>query len=157
MSIKEEIKIREKEEELLQFTSFSNEDALKIGLAIRDMAEKKFGPVAIEIEVNGLVIFHYSMPGTNGRNNMWVERKANMVRVSQVSTLHAMQLRERDKKDMQADWGLDPMEYAAIGGGFPIRLKGTGIIGAIAVSGLPHTEDHHLIVETLAELFGVEL
>ena len=88
---------------------------------------------------------------------MWVRRKANMVRAAQVSSLHAMQQREAEGKDMIKDWGLDPLEYAAIGGGFPIRLKGTGIIGAVAVSGLPHREDHQLIVEALSEYLGISL
>ncbi len=155
MNIQEELNIRRKEEELLQFTSFSYDDALRLGLAIKELAEKKYAPVAIEIEINGLVIFHFSMTGSNGRNCMWVKRKANMVRASQVSSLHGMQQREAEGKDMLKDWGLDPEEYAAIGGGFPIRLKGTGIIGAIAVSGLPHRLDHQLIVEALAGYLGI--
>ena len=157
MSVLEEIKIREKEEALLQFTSFSYDDALALGLKIKELAEEKYAPVAIEIEINGMVIFHFSMTGSNGRNNMWVKRKANTVRAAQVSSLHGMQQRERDGKDIVKDWGLDPMEYAAIGGGFPIRLKGTGIIGSVAVSGLPHWEDHALVVEAIASYLNVQL
>ena len=157
MSIQDELAIREKEESLLQFTAFTYEDALKLGLAINDLAKEKYAPVAIEIEINGLVIFHYSMPGSNGRNNMWVKRKANTVRAAQVSSLHGMEQREADGKDIVKDWGLDPMEYAAIGGGFPIRIKGSGIIGSVAVSGLPHRQDHQLIVEALADYLGVAL
>ena len=49
---------------------------------------------------------------------------------------------------------LDPNEYAA-GGGFPIRLRGTGVIGSICVSGYPdHVDDHQLIINTLAEYFA---
>ncbi len=155
MKVQEELSVRRREEELLQFTSFSYDDALRLGLLIKDLAEKKGAALAIGIEINGLVIFHFSMTGSNGRNCMWIKRKANMVRVAQVSSLHAMQQREADGKDIVKDWGLDPLEYAAIGGGFPIRLKGIGIIGSVAVSGLPHWEDHQLIVEALAEYLGI--
>ena len=157
MSVQDELKIRIKEEELLQFTSFSNDDAFRLGVAIKELAEKKNVAVAIEIIVNGVVIFHYNMPGSLERNSKWVWRKANLVRVAQMSSLHGMQEREAEGKDMVKNWGLDPMEYAEIGGGFPITLKGTGVIGSVAVSGLPHWEDHALIVEALCSYLNVTL
>ena len=47
--------------------------------------------------------------------------------------------------------------YAAIGGGFPIALKGTGVIGAVACSGLPHEQDHQLLVDALCAVLNVDL
>jgi len=41
--------------------------------------------------------------------------------------------------------------YACCGGGFPLTVKNTGVIGTICVSGLPHTQDHQVIVDTLRE------
>ena len=42
-------------------------------------------------------------------------------------------------------------DYAA-GGGFPIALRGTGVIGSICVSGFDdHLDDHQLVINTLAE------
>ena len=59
-----------------------------------------------------------------------------------------------DAGETFADRKLDPNEYAA-GGGFPIRLRGTGVIGSICVSGYPdHVDDHQLIINTLAEYFA---
>ena len=63
----------------------------------------------------------------------------------------------RDNKDQEKDWRLNNEEYGAIGGGFPIIVKGTGIIGAVACSGLAHTDDHQLLVDSIAEILGVEL
>ena len=50
-----------------------------------------------------------------------------------------------------ADRKLCGDDYAA-GGGFPIALRGTGVIGSICVSGFDdHLDDHQLVINTLAE------
>ena len=47
----------EEQEEKFQFTHFSREDALNIGLKLHENAKEQ--PVAVEITVNGLVVFRY--------------------------------------------------------------------------------------------------
>ena len=49
---------------------------------------------------------------------------------------------------------LDPNDYAFGGGGFPILLRGTGMIGVVAVSGLTHWEDHALVVRCIEAFLG---
>jgi uncharacterized protein (UPF0303 family) len=46
------------------------------------------------------------------------------------------------------------MDHAQAGGGFPIHLKGTGVVGVITVSGVPQREDHGFVVEMLCEFLG---
>ena len=48
------------------------------------------------------------------------------------------------------------MDLAAAGGGFPIHLKGTGVIGAVTVSGVPQREDHGFVVEMLCRFLSIE-
>ena len=153
----QELAMRAKEEALLCYDKFSNEDALALGLKIIEKARQRNAAVAMDIEVNGVQLFHYNMPGSNKRHCMWIRRKQNMVQASQCSTLHAMYQLIRDNKDQNRDWHLNDEEYGAIGGGFPIIIKGTGIIGAVACSGLAHTDDHQLLVDSIAEILGVEL
>ena len=43
-----------------------------------------------------------------------------------------------------------------MGGGFPIYVKGVGVIGVVAVSGLTHTQDHQMAVEGVARMLGIE-
>lgn len=40
-------------------------------------------------------------------------------------------------------------ECCIYGGGFPLTIRGTGVIGSICVTGFPHMEDHQLIIDTL--------
>ncbi len=53
-------------------------------------------------------------------------------------------------------FGLMLNEFAAHGGSFPISLAGTGVIGAVTVSGLPQRDDHQLVVEALCLETGNE-
>ena len=156
-NLKKAVALREKEEALLCFPKFSNEDALTLGLKIVEIAKSWGVAVALDIEVNGTQLFHYAMPGSNKRHAMWVRRKQNMVQTSQISTLHAGQLLALDGKDQWKDWRLNEADYAILGGGFPITVAGTGIIGAVACSGLPHEQDHKLLVTAISSMLGINL
>lgn len=155
--LKEAVALRQKEEALLCFPKFSNEDALTLGLKIIEIAKEWGVAVALDIEVNGVQLFHYNMPGSNKRHCMWIRRKQNMVQTSQISTLHAGQLLELEGKDVLLNWRLDPNDYATLGGGFPITVAGTGIIGSVACSGLPHEQDHKLLVTAISSVLGIKL
>lgn len=148
---------RRKEEAVLCFPKFSNEDALALGLKIIEKAKERGACVAIGIEINGNQIFHYAMPGSNKRFALWVRRKLNMVQTILISTLHAYYQLLDEGKDQWKDWRLNEAEYAAIGGGFPIHVTGTGVIGAVACSGLPHEDDHKLLVDSISEFLGLVL
>ena len=123
------------EEERFQFESFSRQDALKLGLKLAEAAREYSAGVAIEITINGLSVFRYFPEGTTLDNSLWLARKARTVTLTGVSSLH-------------------PNEYAFGGGGFPLILRGVGMIGVIAVSGLTHMEDHMLVTDTLDEVLG---
>ena len=97
------------------------------------------------------------MEGSNQRHALWVKRKQNMVNTIQISTLHACQQLIAEGKDQWKDWRLNEAEYGAIGGGFPFILVGTGVIGSVACSGLPHEEDHKLLIDAISEILGVDL
>ena len=42
------------------------------------------------------------------------------------------------------------------GGGFPVTVKGAGVIGVIAVSGLPERQDHGVVVAALCDHLGID-
>ena len=136
------------QEEKFQFEHFSREDALKIGLKLHENAKEQ--PVAVEITVNGLVVFRYFGEGAKPDSELWLARKRNAVELTEGSSLRMFAEMEAAGQTF-ADRKLCGDDYAA-GGGFPIALRGTGVIGSICVSGFDdHLDDHQLVINTLAE------
>lgn len=151
LTLEQKIAIYEQQEEKLQFTSFNNNDAWNVGSAIVMKAMENNLAIAVDITVNGYQMLRYGCVGTNLHNDKWMRRKINTVNVVQMSSIHAAAILKRDEMDIKEDWFLDPMQHACCGGGFPIILKGTGVIGTICVSGLPDYEDHQTIVDVLED------
>ena len=76
------VKVLDMQEEILQFTHFTNQDAWELGSIMAMEAKRRNFPVAIRIELNnGLCVFQYAADGTTLRNQMWLERKINTVKL----------------------------------------------------------------------------
>lgn len=140
-------------EDELQVPSFSNEDALVLGLCAVEWAkEAGKGGVFIEIRRAGNTIFSYCMEGANHDNRLFAERKLRTVAMFEHCSMLAgikYQTKGRSFEDYYA-----PQEYQAKGGGFPIRIPGTGMVGMIGVSGLSAEEDHEVCVMALRKFLG---
>jgi uncharacterized protein (UPF0303 family) len=67
------------QEEEIQFTSFDNNVAFAVGTALVDAARRKGKGVTIDIVRNGQQLFHFAMQGTSRDNDIWVQRKNNVV------------------------------------------------------------------------------
>ncbi len=156
MMMDELLAMLEMQEEILQFSHFTNEDAWELGSIIVSEIKKRQLHVAVTIRLNnGYTVFRYASDGTNLHNELWMERKFNTVRALEKSSLHAAMLLQKSEKTM-ADWFLDENEYAAAGGGFPIRIEEVGVIGAVIVSGLPHIADHDLVVKCISRYLHID-
>ena len=101
-------------------------------------------------------IFYTALPGSTPENPDWVRRKVNTVYRFHKSSYRVGREYQLSGKAFDASRGLDPMDYANAGGGFPINLKGTGVVGVVTVSGVPQREDHGFVVEMLCHFLGVE-
>ena len=76
-----------------------------------------------------------------------------MVNTVEKSTLRCKFEIEQNHEDLERDWCLSPLQYAACGGGFPIRLRGGSVIGVAAVSGLPDPGDQIALLNGLRTYF----
>ena len=143
------LKRLEQEEQELQFERFSNEDAITIGLMIYEAAKEKQLPITIDVTRHGHQLFHLSMPGTRPDNDYWVARKMKLVNRVNMSSLHVFAMLQCNNSSVEEWYELSHYDYAAHGGCFPIIIKDTGVIGTITVSGLPHEQDHAMVVNAV--------
>ena len=157
MSHSDDIAKIKSQEDALVFSSFSEEDALAIGLAIADKITSMNGSALIDIRLWDRQLFAYSMPGANADNADWVRRKINVVRRYQMSSYRMGLELALTGRALDASRGVDPLDYAPHGGCFPIRLKGGPIAGCITVSGLPQRDDHRVVVEAISAHLGIDL
>lgn len=144
------------EEERLQFTSFSNETSLQIGLAIVRKALAQRHSVTVDIRRGRHQLFHYACPGTSADNDDWTLRKARVVERFHHSSYYMEVELRASGRTIAERYFLDPSEYAPYNGAFPIQVRGAGVIGVIAVSGLSGDRDHRLIVSVLQEMLEAE-
>ena len=142
------------EEEELQFSSFTEDDAWELGTALRELARRREAPVAIDISRNASQLFRAALPGATPDNEAWIERKQRVVHRFGHSTLHVRQTFVERGTTFEEQAGLDPQRYAAHGGGFPVLVRSVGPVGVLVVSGLPQLEDHRLIVAALRAHLG---
>ena len=145
------------QEKTLQFTRFDAAMAWEIGSRLKARAEKNGVALAIDISLGTHTIFSFAMLGTIPNNAEWVRRKRNVVLRFHRSSYGVGLSMEKSQTTLAAQQGVDPRDYAAHGGSFPLQIVGTGCVGAITVSGLPQRQDHAYVVEVLAEYLGHDL
>src|SRR4051794_3455462 len=101
------------EEEELQFSSFTDDDAWELGTALRELARRRGAPVAIDISRNSHQLFRAALPGATPDNDAWIERKQRVVHRYGHSTLHVRQSFLERGTTFEEQSGLDPQRYAA--------------------------------------------
>ena len=154
MSLEADITAIIKQEEALRFSAFSEADAWGLGRQMHEAAAAAKLPFLIEIRLGGRQVFVSALPGTSPDNAEWVRRKANSVlRFHKSSYRIGLELELRGGR-FDLSRGIDLMDHAEHGGGFPLHIIGTGIMGAIIVSGVPQRQDHEFVVEQVANFLG---
>ncbi|MCI9487292.1 MAG: hypothetical protein HFI64_10045 [Lachnospiraceae bacterium] len=149
---KKEILLRQ--EELLEFPSFDEEDALLLGNLIVKRAKEARYKIAVLIRLNdGLTLFQCTTKGASLLNQIWAEKKFNTTRIMRKSSFLAV-LEAEEIGQTMADHGLqESCAYAP--GAFPVRVKGAGIIGAVAISGIMDLREHDFVPECMAEYLKI--
>jgi uncharacterized protein (UPF0303 family) len=143
------LKIIEKQESELQFSEFTSETALKIGLALIETARAGSKKISIDITRNGHQLFHYSFEGTSPDNDQWILRKIKVVNRFNHSSFYIANQLLSTGKTLESWCEISSFEYAAHGGAFPIIIKNVGVVGTITVSGLTQAEDHEMVVAVI--------
>jgi uncharacterized protein (UPF0303 family) len=108
-------------------------------------------PLGIEIFLNGLEVFRFFPDGITRNHELWLKRKRNSVEFQEMSTWRLKMMAEMKNETLES-WLVDPAEYVLGGGGYPIKLRGTGMVGSICVSGYPDIHDHEMVTWGLKKL-----
>lgn len=155
MSLADDIACLKRQEERLQFKAFDEAAAWALGSHMREQAAARKLPFVIDIRIGIRPLFYAALPGSTPENPDWVRRKVNTVYRFEASSYRTTLEYKLNGKSFDVSRGLDPLQYAAAGGGFPIRIIGTGVVGAVTVSGVPQREDHNFVSESIAHHLGV--
>lgn len=136
----------------LRLPHFDNNDAWQLGTLVRDLAIARHHTLVIDIRRFGQPsqqLFHCALPGTTPDNARWVQRKSNVVARFHRSSYQLGLFLAKSNISFADKYSLPDEDYACHGGSFPIHVVGTGIVGALTVSGLPQRQDHNLVIEAL--------
>jgi uncharacterized protein (UPF0303 family) len=134
-------------EESLTFTAFTNEDALNLGMELVQLAKENSVNIAVHVERNRVPLFTHLMDGTSEENVYWLHRKKRVVDHYNHSTQFIATRFQESGLTHDEHSLLSPRDYQAIGGSFPIRVKGAGVIGSVTVAGLTPELDHEYVVK----------
>lgn len=145
----------ERQERELVFADFTEETAYELGTALVQQARDESAEVVVDIRTPDRTLYHVGLPGSAPDNDEWARRKSNLVFRRHRSSWRIAENLAARGQSVTADLGLDPHDYAAKGGSFPIRVTGVGVVAAVTVSGLASADDHALVVKALTHFLGV--
>ncbi|TXT42936.1 MAG: hypothetical protein FD137_1986 [Spirochaetes bacterium] len=137
------------QEARLQFPHFDEDAAWELGSLLVAEAKKLQLPIAVDIRRGERQLFHASLKGASADNDQWILRKTRTVQRWGHSSFYMNRFLASLGKTIGEKYFVSDQEYAAAGGCFPILVRGTGLVGTVAVSGLPQVEDHALVVRCL--------
>ena len=154
MSIESDIARIKLQEERLRFSAFDEAAAWVLGSAMRERALAAKLPFVIDIRTGIRPLFYTALPGSAPENADWVRRKVNTVYRFEAASYRVGLEHKKSGKPFDQSRGMNPIDFAPAGGGFPIRI-GSVVAGAATVSGVPQRDDHNFVVECLAAHLGV--
>lgn len=156
MTSGELMKALEMQEEVLQFSHFTNADAWELGSALVHEAKERELTLGIQIRLNsGLIVFQHAFDEINCYNMQRLERKLNTVKIMEKSSLYMYMLLQKANETLE-DLSLSDENVGFYGGGFPIRLEDSVVIGGVAVSGIGHVQDHDFLIKVLSRYLHVD-
>lgn len=155
MNLERDMELVADQERTLRFGTFSADTAWAIGSALRADALARSAGMTFEIQLAGRTLFLGTTDGAKAEHADWIRRKRNVVqKFARSSYWMSLELQLKGKSMPDRHEGTSYAEYAMHGGGFPIYLNGTGLVGSIIASGLHQRVDHAMVVEAIAAVLN---
>ncbi len=137
------------EEDRLRLPGLDADAAWNLGSLAVSLAGADGLAVTISVARGQQLMFHAALPGAVADQADWIRRKTALVyRFGHSSFFVGRTYTDRGAR-FEDEPHLDTAAYAAHGGAFPLHVSGTGVVGVLAVSGLPQDQDHALAVRTV--------
>lgn len=140
-----------KQEKNSSLPHFGLEDLDAFVDVLKKVGGTNYQRVCILIKLNQREVFFHAGTSTTNENNLWVRKKENTVDTFDHSSLYEKALYADNAGQFYEDSGFSPKDFAVVGGGLPIFVDNTGIVGSLIVSGLTDEEDHELGYNALLE------
>jgi uncharacterized protein (UPF0303 family) len=156
MAIAEDIARIIEQERGLVFDAFDEHVAFSIGSSIRERAVRESLGIVADVRLWDRPLLYFALPGTTGDNVEWVRRKSNTVRRFQKSTYRMVLEAGGSERAFLPHRAVPIEDHVLAGGGFPICVKGVGVIGSVTVSGLHERDDHEVVVTAICEQLGAD-
>jgi uncharacterized protein (UPF0303 family) len=157
MAIAEDIARIIDQERGLEFVSFDENTAFAVASRVRDRAYRNGWPIVCDVRLWDRQLCYIAMPGSSGDNPVWAQRKSNTVKRLLKSSYRATLEVNAPSHMFPPHRNLPVEEFALSGGGFPVRVKGAGIVGSVTVSGLHERDDHEIVVAAICEEIGLDV
>ena len=134
--------------ESLDFDTFTNDDAVTLGLLAVDVIRERDLNMAVDIVVGDDLVFRAKLKDTGPQNDEWLAGKAAVARQFGEPSLLVKQRHLAAGTPFAERDDIDHSSMRAHGGSIPIRVRGA-IVGTITASGEPDVVDHAVAAEAL--------
>jgi len=132
----------------ISFDSFTNDDAVDLGLVAVEVISEWDLSLAVDIVLDGDLVFRAKLKTTGPGNDPWLRMKAaTALRFGEPSLLVRRRHEEAGTPFEERD-DIDHEAFKAHGGSIPLRVGGD-VIGTITVSGEPDAIDHEVAAEAI--------
>ncbi len=137
----------------LQFSKFNSQDAYALGTQIVEATLEQGIALGVEIFVFGRTCYQY-LPDALGIDKAdWLKRKRNSVLYFGMSTAALYEKCKHDESLLVTKYARKLEDYTLTPGSIPLRLKDSGLVGAITVTGLAPEDDHRFVSEQVKRYF----
>jgi len=132
----------------LDVPTFTNDDAVDLGLIAVDLIRERGLSLAVKIIVRDDVVFQAKLRDTGPGNDEWLAGKAAVVRRFGEPSLLVRRRHEEAGTPFEERDDVDHATHKAHGGSMPIRVAGE-LVGSITTSGEPDVVDHDVTSEAV--------
>lgn len=127
----------------------SNFDGVDFGKFVLQALESTSESLAFMIRQNATTIFHVSFAGIHPINDQWLLRKSRVVELFGHSSMFVKQDHQEENRPYTVH-AIDQMDYAFVGGAFPLADMNGRVFGVIALTGTNQTSEHNLAVQMVS-------